>query len=86
MKYSEDIYAVAKSLGYEVIGYFPLPSESWWTDYYTPAEKKIAEMRREYQGNEEAQSIFDSFELEMEMHKKYSAYYGYGFYVLRKLR
>lgn len=85
MKYFEDIYAIAKSAGYEVINYFSLPSESWWTDYYTPAEKKIAEMRREYQGNEEARSIFDSFELEMAMHKKYSAYYGYGFYIMRKI-
>jgi hypothetical protein len=61
-----------------------LPSKSWWTDYYAPAEKKLTEMRRECQSNKDAQSIFDSFQLEIDMHGKYSEYYGYGFYIMRK--
>jgi len=84
MKYYEDIYSIVESTGYEMIGYFPLPSRSWWTDYYAPAEKKLAEMRRECQSNKDAQSIFDSFQLEIDMHKRYSKYYGYGFYIMRK--
>ena len=85
MKYYEDIYPIIKSTGYEIIDYFPLPSKSWWTDYYTPTEKKLAEMRREHQSNKDAQSIFDSFQLEIDMHRKYSEYYGYGFYIMRKI-
>jgi SAM-dependent methyltransferase len=85
MKYCEDICSIVESTGYEMIGYFPLPSKSWWTDYYAPAEKKLAEMRREYQSNKDAQSIFDSFQLEINMHRKYSEYYGYGFYIMRKM-
>jgi SAM-dependent methyltransferase len=84
MKYYEDIYSIVESAGYEMIGYFPLPSKSWWTDYYAPAEKKLTEMRRECQSNKDAQSIFDSFQLEIDMHGKYSEYYGYGFYIMRK--
>jgi len=85
MKYYEDICSIVESTGYEMIGYFPLPSRSWWTDYYAPAEKKLAEMRCEYQSNKDAQSIFDSFQLEIDMHRRYSRYYGYGFYVMRRL-
>ena len=85
MKYYEGIYPIIKSTGYEMIAYFPLPSTSWWTDYYTPAEKKLTEMRREYQSNKDAQSMFDSFQLEIDMHRKYSEYYGYGFYIMRKI-
>jgi len=84
MKHFEHIYSMVESAGYRMIDYFPLPSSSWWTDYYTSAEKKIVEMRHKYQGNKEAQSLFDSFHLEMDMHRKYSEYYGYGFYIMRK--
>ena len=84
MKYYEDIYPVVGSAGYKMIDYFPLPSESWWTEYYAPVEKKIKEMRDKYHNNTEAHSIFDSFQLEIDMHRKYSDYYGYGFYVMKK--
>jgi ubiquinone/menaquinone biosynthesis C-methylase UbiE len=84
MKYYKHIYPVIKSAGYKIIDYFPLPDKSWWTDYYTPAEKKIAEMRLKYRDNKDAQRIFDSFQLEMDMHKKYSPYYGYGFYIMQR--
>jgi len=67
-----------------MIDYFPLPGKSWWTDYYTPMEKKLIAMRRKYRNNKKAQAIFDSFQLEIDMHRKYSQYYGYGFYIMRK--
>jgi len=84
IKYYEDIYHVVESAGYKLVDYFPLPSESWWSEYYTPAEKKIDELRKKYFGNTEAQSVFDSFQLEIDMYRKYSDYYGYGFYILRR--
>ena len=84
MKYYEDVYTVIKLSGYEGIDYFPLPSESWWADYYMPTEKKLVETRREYQSNKDARSIFDSFQLEIDMHRKYSKYYGYGFYIMNR--
>jgi ubiquinone/menaquinone biosynthesis C-methylase UbiE len=84
IKYYGHIYPVIKSAGYKMIDYFSLPDQSWWTDYYTPAEERIAELRYKYRDNRDAQRIFDSFQLEMDMHKKYSPYYGYGFYIMRK--
>ena len=84
MEYYEHIYPIIKSTKYKMVDYFSLPDQSWWTDYYTPAEKKIAELRYKYRDNKDAQRIFDSFQLEMDMHKKYSPYYGYGFYIMRK--
>jgi len=86
MKYYEHIFPIIESAGYKMIDYFPLPGESWWTYYYTPAEKKLVAMRRKYQGNKEAQAIFDSFQLEIDMHRKYSQYYGYGFYIMQKAK
>jgi len=85
MNYYEHFFPVIESAGYKMIDYFTLPSESWWTYYYTPAEKRLAEMRRKYQNRQDAQAICDSFQLEIDMHRKYSDYYGYGFYIMRKL-
>ena len=84
MQYYEDVFAMIRSAGYELVDYFPLPSASWWTEYYTPAEKKLAEMRQEYESNTDAQALFDAFQLEINMYRKYSEYYGYGFYIMQK--
>ena len=84
MHYYEDVYAMVRSTGYELVDYFPLPGVSWWTEYYTPAEKKLTEMRQEYQSNTDAQALFDAFQLEINMYRKYSEDYGYGFYIMRK--
>jgi len=84
MKYYQHNYPIVEAAGYKMIHYFPLPRKSWWTDYYTPAEKKIVELRRKYRDNKDAQVAFDSFQLEIAMHRKYSPYYGYGFYIMRK--
>jgi len=84
IKHYKDIYPVIESSGYKMIDHFPLPGESWWTHYYTPAEKKLVALRRKYKGNQDAQAIFDSFQLEIDTHRKYADYYGYGFYIMRK--
>jgi SAM-dependent methyltransferase len=84
IKYYKDHYQTIESTGYRLVDYFALPNKSWWTNYYTPMEKKIAETRPKHEGNQKAQELFDSLQLEIEMHRKYSAYYGYGFYTMRK--
>ena len=84
MKQWEQLYPVIESAGYRVTDYFPLPHSSWWTDYYTPAEKNLPEIRRRYQNNTDAQAFYDAFQMEIEMHRKYSQYYGYGFCIMKK--
>jgi len=84
MKYYEHNFPIVESSGYKMIDYFPLPSEAWWKNYYTPSEKKLVEMRRKYRNNKDAQASFDSFQLEIDMYRKYSEYYGYGFYIMQR--
>ena len=83
MKHYKHIYHIIESAGYKMVDYFPLPDRSWWTDYYTPTEKVIAEMKVKYKGNNDAQPTFDALQREMDMHKKYRKYYGYGFYIMQ---
>jgi SAM-dependent methyltransferase len=79
----DDIVPVIERAGYELIDRFPLPAESWWTDYYTPAAQTIAGMRRKYAGREDVASLLDAFDVEIDMFRRYSRYYGYAFYIMR---
>ena len=84
MKFYQDIYPMIESAGYRMTDYFQLPDTSWWTDLYTPAEKKLVEMRRAYKNNKDALTFFDAFQMEIDMRRKYSRYYGNGFYIMKK--
>lgn len=71
--------------GYSIVGHFVLPDSSWWDDYYRPLEARIETMRAKYAGNEDALSVFEEARLEIDIHRRYSAYYGYVFFVIRAL-
>jgi ubiquinone/menaquinone biosynthesis C-methylase UbiE len=74
---------IAQKCGYHVISHFILPEKSWWTNYYRPLEAKIAPLKSKYRDDEEAMNVLTSHELEIEMYRKYSGYYGYIFYIMQ---
>ncbi len=84
MMTSERNIVIIKKTGYELIDHFPLPKEAWWTDYYRYLEAKIMMMEKEFGEDEIAREVFDSEKKEMELHRKYSDFYGYVFYIMRK--
>jgi len=69
--------------GYGEIGHFTLPESAWWEPYYGPMEARIAQLRTKYLGNPAAQTLLDAQAKEVEMYRKYSAWYGYEFYVMQ---
>ena len=75
--------AAVQSAGYAVSGHFPLPDSAWRDEYYAPLAKRIQSLKDVYHGNEIALELLALEEHEMEMHRKFSAYYGYVFYVMR---
>ena len=74
---------IARKCGYRIISHFILPEKSWWTNYYTPMETKIASLKSKYRDDEEAMNILASHELEIDVYQKYSDYYGYVFYIMQ---
>jgi ubiquinone/menaquinone biosynthesis C-methylase UbiE len=68
--------------GYSSVGHFILPDSSWWDDYYTPLEANVQTMRSKYAGNKDALAVIEEAQLEIDLHRKYSAYYGYVFFVM----
>lgn len=69
---------------YTPVDHFVLPSESWWTDYYNPLRKRIAIMRQKYRRNIVVNDLIAATKKEIELFKKYSDFYGYVFYIMRK--
>lgn len=69
--------------GLELVGRFTLPEQDWWDDFYAPMEGRIAQMRERYGDDSEALSVLDRLAQEPAMHRQYSEYYAYEFFVLR---
>lgn len=76
--------ATAQECGYEIVNYFNLPDESWWNDYYTPILERLPELKIKYLNDETAKKVINDIETEIEMFRKYSEYYGYVFYIMKK--
>ena len=77
---------IANSLGFHVLNSFTLPKKDWWDNYYSPIEAKLPSLKAKYRDDPEVLPFFASrFEMEIEMYRKHSDYYGYAFYVLQKM-
>lgn len=70
--------------GYDVIGYFALPEDAWWTLYYAPLERRIREMRTKYASNPEAIAVLDGQQAEVDLFRNHMSWYGSAFFVMRK--
>lgn len=76
--------ARAAGAGYRVVDTFALPPEAWWDDYYAPIEARLPAFRARHAGDPVAQEIADAEGIEIGCFQRYSAYYGYVFYVMRR--
>ncbi len=83
MKTVEGNIDIIKDVGYECICHFIVPESGWWNDYYLPMENRIATLREKYKDNIDASKALDAAQLEIEMYRNYSDYYGNVFYVMR---
>ncbi|MFC2002442.1 class I SAM-dependent methyltransferase [Chloroflexota bacterium] len=56
--------------GYELLGYFMLSKETWWTEYFAPLEKLIAESRKRYTDDPKILEEIHQAQEELDMFKK----------------
>lgn len=81
---TENKLAVINRLGYEQTGHFVLPKAAWTTDYYDPMESLITQKLLDWAGNPDAMAVLDEAQNEIEIFRKYSDYYSYVFFVMRR--
>lgn len=84
MKSAPEVSRLAADCGYRVIDSFNLPDSAWWDDYYTPMLERMQELKRHNAGIAEAEEVYARLEAEIDMFMRYSACYGYTFFVVRK--
>jgi SAM-dependent methyltransferase len=80
-----DASAIIARAGYAEIGHFTLPDASWWDDYYTPTEARLAMLEAKYSGTSVDLTLLAETRREVDLRRRYADYYGYVFFVARKL-
>lgn len=76
--------AQAEALGFEVTGHFVLSEDAWWDDYYQPLQQRIDTLRDKYHDNVHVTPVLDYSQSEIDLYKRFSSNYGYGFFILRQ--
>ena len=80
----DDVRRLAIDAGYRVVDHFNLPDSAWWDDYYTPMLARMADLKIRNAGVAEAEAVYAHCTQEADIFRKYSASYGYTFFVLQK--
>ena len=81
---SENITAMQKT-GYEFIAAFALPETCWTDNYFTPRTAAEERLLDKYAGNELVKAYVEEEKYEIELYAKYKPYYGYIFYIGKKI-
>lgn len=84
IKSSDDNLDIVRDCGYSIIGHFALPAHDWWDDYYSFIEARLPGLYAKYNSDPVALNVLNMETEEMHLHKKYSDYYGYVFYIMQK--
>lgn len=79
-----DVSALIEKCGFSTIDHFTLPDEAWWDDFYTPMERRIQELINKYANDDEALKVLEELELEPEIHRRYSDYYAYEYFITQR--
>ncbi|MCQ2236423.1 MAG: class I SAM-dependent methyltransferase [Bacteroidales bacterium] len=80
-----DKVAIMEHKGYKLLGSFSLPSSCWTEDYYKPMLPAMARFLSDNPGNPTAEFFVARLHEEMDHYKRFGAYYGYVFFIARKV-
>ena len=75
---------IIKKCGFGLFDHFVLPESAWRENYYMPLQQQLLRFQNKYQKNKTASDIVKMIQLEINMYERFSDYYGYVFFILRK--
>jgi cyclopropane fatty-acyl-phospholipid synthase-like methyltransferase len=76
--------AAIRERGYTVVDHFTLPKSAWAEEYYKPLEQRLTVLRGRCARDAERLEMLETIQAEIDAYRKYSDYYGYVFYILRR--
>jgi len=77
--------AQLQKAGYIPVASFILPENCWTDHFYNPQLALQEAFLKKYAGNKTAEEFISSERHEMELYHRYKAYYGYVFYIGKKM-
>ncbi len=78
-------FAILEQLGFSPIGYMALPEHCWLENYYHPLQRRFADFLDRHGQTPEARALIAAEEREIALYDAYSAFFGYGYYIARKV-
>ena len=77
--------SIMQNAGYIPIATFILPEKCWTDNYFIPRETAEKILLEKYTGNKTVETYIEDEKYEMELYSKYKQYYGYVFYIGKKI-
>ena len=82
--------SILESHGYAIKGYFPLAESSWTEQYYASLLQRCNELENQmvHSGkkiDDITRQILDEHRAESALYRKYSQFFGYGFFIAQKM-
>jgi SAM-dependent methyltransferase len=78
-------FRVLEEAGYSPVGFFFLPRECWEEQYYAPLSAGFGAFLDRHSHSVEARRTVEAEEHEMRMYRERGRWYGYGFYIARRI-
>jgi SAM-dependent methyltransferase len=75
---------VIKEAGYKLVDNFTLPESDWLEEYYAPLKTRVDRLREQHPNEPDAITLLDAEDYERELYRRYSDWFGYEFYIMRK--
>jgi ubiquinone/menaquinone biosynthesis C-methylase UbiE len=76
---------ILQKSGYKFIAAFTLPEKCWTDNYFIPREITEKTLMEKYAGNKMVENFIENMKYEVELYSKYKQYYGYVFYIGKKI-
>jgi SAM-dependent methyltransferase len=77
--------SIMQKAGYIPVAAFILPEKCWTDNYFIPREAAGKALLEKYAGNKTVETFIANMEHEAELYSKYKQYYGYVFYIGKKI-
>ena len=77
--------SIMQKTGYVPVAAFTLPENCWIENYFIPQKARQEEFLKKYSGNKNIETFITFLRREAELYSKYKQYYGYVFYIGKKI-
>jgi SAM-dependent methyltransferase len=77
--------SIMQKAGYTHVATFTLPEKCWTDHYFIPREAAEKALLEKHTGNKTVEAYIENDRYEVELYSKYKQYYGYVFYIGKKI-